>query len=49
LDVDTIEERMRGLLGDGALVDVVADHAEGEDGGSEGIASDLGVSTKELC
>lgn len=42
------EQRVRGLLGDGGLVEEVADEAEREDGGREGVAGVLGVAAEEL-
>lgn len=37
---------MRGLVAEGALVEEVAEDAEREDGGGEGIAGGLGITAK---
>lgn len=39
---------MRRLLGNGILVDEVANHTEREDGGSKSITANLGVTSKEF-
>lgn len=48
LGVGREEERVRRLFGDGGLVDVVADDAEGEDCGCEGVAGCHGAAAEEL-
>lgn len=43
------QERVRRLLGNGRLVEPVADDAEGEDGCGERVVGDRGVAAKQLC
>lgn len=49
LRVGAQQERVRWLLGDGRLVEPVADDAEREDGCGERVVGDGGVAAKELC
>jgi hypothetical protein len=48
LDINRLEERMRGLLGDGGLEDVVTDHAQTEDCGGKRVASGVGATSEEV-
>lgn len=49
LGIDGEQQRVRGLLRDGGLVEPVADDAQGEDGRGEGVAASQGVAAEELC
>lgn len=46
VDVGTLEERVRGLVTEGALVEKVADEAEAEDGGGQEVAGYLGIAAE---
>ena len=48
LDGEGEEERVGTLLGDGGLEEVVAEDAEGEDGGGEGVAGGDGAPSEEV-
>lgn len=48
LGIDGEEERVRRLVLDSRFVQPVADEAEGEDSGSEGVAGSLGAATEEV-